>query len=236
MLVCTGFRSDQRISTHAKDTYGILSHVVDPQTGGLHFYWKNAQNKPYGSLGALRDQLLAENLRLTFAMNGGMYQRDQSPLGLFVEAGKLQAPLNTTRHAHGNFYLQPNGVFYLTAEGTAAICRTDSFELHSSITYATHSGPMLVRDGALHPKFRKGSSNLHIRNGVGVLPDGRLLFAQSKQRINFFDFASFFQQRGCRNALYLDGFVSRTYLPAQQWEQLDGRFGVIIGEVAADPH
>jgi len=31
--------------------------------------------------------------------------------------------------------------------------------------------------------------------------------------------------------LYLDGFVSRTYLPSQNWEQLDGGFGVIIGVV-----
>ncbi len=33
----------------------------------------------------------------------------------------------------------------------------------------------------------------------------------------------------CRNALYLDGLVSRTYLPAQRWIQTDGDFGVMIG-------
>jgi uncharacterized protein YigE (DUF2233 family) len=31
------------------------------------------------------------------------------------------------------------------------------------------------------------------------------------------------------NALYLDGVVSRMYLPEKKWEQLDGDFGVIIG-------
>jgi uncharacterized protein YigE (DUF2233 family) len=33
----------------------------------------------------------------------------------------------------------------------------------------------------------------------------------------------------CQNALYLDGFVSRTYLPEKAWKQVDGNFGVIIG-------
>ena len=31
------------------------------------------------------------------------------------------------------------------------------------------------------------------------------------------------------DALYLDGFVSRPYLPEKQWEQTDGNLGVIIG-------
>jgi len=34
----------------------------------------------------------------------------------------------------------------------------------------------------------------------------------SKEEINFYDFAKYFQNLGCKNALYLDGFVSRTYL------------------------
>ena len=51
----------------------------------------------------------------------------------------------------------------------------------------------------------------------------------SKVPINFYDFATFFKDQGCSNALYLDGFVSRTYLPEKKWEQTNGNFGVIIG-------
>lgn len=40
---------------------------------------------------------------------------------------------------------------------------------------------------------------------------------------------NFSKKKGCKNALYLDGFVSRTYLPEKNWSQLDGNFGVIIG-------
>jgi uncharacterized protein YigE (DUF2233 family) len=51
----------------------------------------------------------------------------------------------------------------------------------------------------------------------------------SKGEINFYDFATYFKNLGCKNALYLDGLVSRTYLPEKNWTQTDGTFGVIIG-------
>ena len=89
---------------------------------------------------------------------------------------------------------------------------------------------MLVIDGEMHPKFNRNSSNKHIRNGVGILANGNLVFAISKEKINFYDFASYFQQKGCNDALYLDGFVSRMYLPSRDWKQTDGNFAVIIAE------
>ncbi|WP_264554492.1 phosphodiester glycosidase family protein [Flavobacterium sp. N1861] len=51
----------------------------------------------------------------------------------------------------------------------------------------------------------------------------------SKKEINFYDFATYFKKLGCKNALYLDGFVSRTYYPEEKWIQTDGNFGVLIG-------
>jgi uncharacterized protein YigE (DUF2233 family) len=50
----------------------------------------------------------------------------------------------------------------------------------------------------------------------------------SKEAINFYEFAKYFKSLGCQNALYLDGFVSKTYLPEKKWIQTDGDFGVII--------
>jgi uncharacterized protein YigE (DUF2233 family) len=88
---------------------------------------------------------------------------------------------------------------------------------------------MLLINGNIHPAFIKGSSNLNIRNGVGILPDNTIVFVMSKTQVNFYDFASYFKKLGCKNALYLDGFVSRVYLPDQNWIQTDGNFGVMIG-------
>lgn len=70
---------------------------------------------------------------------------------------------------------------------------------------------------------------MNIRNGVGILPGNKILFAMSKEEINFYDLATYFKKMGCKNALYLDGLVSRIYLPEKHWIQTDGNFGVIIG-------
>ena len=167
-------------------------------------------------------------------MNGGMYRKDQSPQGLYIENGHVKSPLDTLQKGYGNFYLQPNGVFYITKENDPVICVTKTFKQTKNIKYATQSGPMLVIDGKLHEKLTKGSKNLNIRNGVGILPNGNLLFAMSKDEINFYDFATYFKEKGCKNALYLDGFVSKTFLPSKNYAQLDGNFGVIIGVVKSE--
>jgi uncharacterized protein YigE (DUF2233 family) len=88
-----------------------------------------------------------------------------------------------------------------------------------------------VIDGKLHPAFKEGSTNLNIRNGVGILPNGNVLLAISDKEINFYDFAMFFKNAGCKNALYLDGFVSRAYIPSKKRYDLDGNFGPMIAVV-----
>jgi uncharacterized protein YigE (DUF2233 family) len=209
----------------------LLIYCIDLKKQNVKFYWKDEANKPFRNTGNLRSWLSKKGQKLVFAMNGGMYKADNSPLGLFVDSGKTIVPLNKAS-ASGNFYLKPNGVFYITKENTAAVSTTEKFKPGSDIKYATQSGPMLVIDGKIHPEFKQGSSNVNIRNGVGVLANGQVIFAMSKQFINLYDFANFFLRSGCKNALYLDGFVSRTYLPAQNWKQTSGNFGVIIAETS----
>jgi len=208
----------------------FVVHTVDASKGNLKLYWKDTEGNNYGSLKNLKESLAQQNETLVFAMNGGMYQKDRSPQGLFIQNGKTIQKANTVQRGYGNFYLQPNGVFSISKLGEASVQTTKNFNADGTINYATQSGPMLLVDGKYHPKLIKGSSNLHIRNGVGILPDGKVLFAMSKKEVNFYDLATLFKQNGCQNALYLDGFVSRTFLPSKNWEQLDGNFGVIIGE------
>ncbi len=209
------------------DDARFVTYVADPASESIRLYWKDAGGKRFANAGRLRTYLAKRNQKFEFAMNGGMYTAAHAPQGLYIEEGKERVTLDTAKGGNGNFYLKPNGVFYLTRNG-AGVVTTQDFK-RANVRFATQSGPMLVVDGAIHPAFSKGSQNLNIRNGVGILPDGRVLFAMSKEPINFYDFASFFQRMGCRNALYLDGFVSRTYYPDGNWVQEDGDFGVIIG-------
>lgn len=204
----------------------MLSYEADAQD--LQFYWKNDSGDVLRSIANLKAYVESKALTLTFATNGGMFTKDHAPLGLFVQDQQTLAPLDTAR-GDGNFYLQPNGVFYITTDNVPVVCQTSDFKDDGTIQYATQSGPMLIIDGQIHPAFRQGSSNLQIRNGVGILPDNRVVFAMSTSEISFYDLATYFQGLGCRNALYLDGFVSRTYLPEKEWIQTDGDLGVMIG-------
>jgi uncharacterized protein YigE (DUF2233 family) len=208
----------------------FLSFVTDPKTSSIRLYWKGDNGQPLRSLQNLKLYVESKGGNLRFAMNGGMYTPVNSPQGLFIENTITQTPLDTLPGS-GNFYMKPNGVFYLTSDNVAFICTTPEFTPSEKITFATQSGPMLLIDGEIHPAFKNGSANLNIRNGVGVLPDSRVVFAVSTEPVNFYDFAMFFKKLNCKNALYLDGFVSRTYFPEKKWKQLDGNFGVIIGVI-----
>ncbi|PBQ34989.1 hypothetical protein CNR22_23840 [Sphingobacteriaceae bacterium] len=201
---------------------------MDPKKQELGLYWKDDDGKLLGSIGALKSYLERKKVKLLFACNAGMYMENQSPLGLFIKENKQLRALNTSS-GKGNFHMKPNGVFYLDDLQQAGICKTEDYSRQKNIRYASQSGPMLVIDGAIHSSFTKGSENLNIRNGVGILPDNKVVFAMSKNPINFYDFALYFKNLGCKNALYFDGFVSRSYLPEKNWIQTDGNFGVMVG-------
>lgn len=219
-------------------SHNILSHIVDLNQQTLRFYWQGEDNKPLLSFGNLKRHLKNKGENLVFATNGGMFLEDYSPQGLYIENDSLLKTIDRSKKGYGNFYMKPNGLFCILEKEnkqSAVICKTEDFDKikndkSKKIKYATQSGPMLLIDGTMHPKFRKGSENVHIRNAVGILPDGRLLFAMSKETINFYDLAQYFKSQGCKNALYLDGYVSRTYLPSKNSFPKDRKFGVMIGE------
>lgn len=230
LIVCLSTLMAQKpvFSQKNADDNLFIYYIVDTKKQDLKLYWKKDTNEIFGSIQNLKSWLAKHNKKLIFAMNGGMYKQDYSPLGLFIENKKIVSPLNIN-NGNGNFYMQPNGVFYIADNGFPAIKSTSNFTNIRQVKYATQSGPMLVIGGKINPVFMEKSTNLNIRNGVGILSDSKVLFAMSKREINFYEFAKFFKLFGCQNALYLDGFVSRTYLPEKNWIQTDGDFGVIIG-------
>ena len=226
LLVITSMLLIQFVWKSSDDDF--VSYTVNQKKEIISFYYKDEKQANFQSLNNLKIWLNKNHKDLVFAMNGGMYKKDKSPQGLFIENGNKIAEIDTASGG-GNFYLKPNGVLYLTNKNEVKVSATKTFLNDKNIKFATQSGPMLVIDGEIHSAFKKGSVNLNIRNGVGILSNGQVLFAMSKKEINFYDFAEFFKNKGCKNALYLDGFVSRTYCPSQNWTQTDGDFGVIIG-------
>ncbi len=219
--------------SHLKQTYTICG--ADPARDDIRLYNKDQAGKPFASFRTLSLALRRHDESLVFAMNGGMYQSDLSPVGLYVEEGVERHPLNTNS-GPGNFHLLPNGVFYVAA-GKAGVMATAAYK-NAGIKprFATQSGPMLVIDGALHPLFRPDSDSLKIRNGVGVTGFGAVIFAISKTPVRFYDFATLFKDRlNCPNAVFLDGTISSLYAP--EIKRHDGLFplGPIIAVVTKSP-
>ncbi len=151
--------------------------------------------------------------KLQFAMNAGMYHADYSPVGLYIEASRQQQKLNTVKQAAGNFHLQPNGVLAWNRQHSLIATTEDYRNLNFNAEYATQSGPMLVIDGQINPRFLKDSDSFKIRNAVGI-KDQSLYFVISRNAVSFYQFAQFFQQQfKVQQALYLDGSISSAYIP-----------------------
>ncbi|WP_242604840.1 phosphodiester glycosidase family protein [Flavobacterium subsaxonicum] len=160
-----------KASSHISNRF--VTYIVDPTAQDLKLYYKNDLQQNFGSLGNLKKWLEKKRLKLQFAMNGGMYKKDTSPQGLYIQEDKTLSVLDTASGS-GNFHLKPNGVFYLDTNKKPAIVTTPAFS-SKNIKYATQSGPMLLINGKIHKVFKQGSANLQIRNGVGILPGNKVI-------------------------------------------------------------
>ncbi len=184
----------------------------DPNAVAIRTHLADPEGRIYGGFDSLRQQLWAEHRVLLFAMNGGMYHADRSPVGLFVEYGRTLKSA-VTGGGWGNFHLLPNGVFAVR-DGRPMVMETKAY-MAQGITadFATQSGPMLVIDGTLHPRFLADSDSLKVRNGIGIDAKGQVHMVISKGPVRFYDFAKLFRDRlGCANALYLDGTISSAFI------------------------
>ena len=184
--------------------------TVDVASENLRLFYQDAEGNVIGSFG--RIEALPEVNELAFAMNAGMYHDDRSPVGHYIENG-VEVMRVITNAGPGNFGMLPNGVFRIN-EDTARIYETLTYvETRPACRDATQSGPMLVIDGALHPRFFPESTSRFLRNGVGATSDGATaIFAISNDRVTFYEFGSFFRDYlKLPNALYFDGKVSRLY-------------------------
>jgi prepilin-type processing-associated H-X9-DG protein len=106
-------------------------------------------------------------------------------------------------------------VFLVQRGGGAEVVTAAEYKPAKDIAFATQSGPMLLIDGKLHPKFDADGQSRYIRNGVGIPPDGTATFVISDDLVSFGKFARFFSDRvRARNALYFDGSVSSMWDPS----------------------
>ena len=203
---------------------------VDVRTERLELFLRDDAGHPFKHFDQLRSWLASRNQRLVFAMNAGMFERDLSPVGLFVQDGQQVAPLNLS-NGSGNFFLKPNGVFFVSDAGPRIVEASEYPVLARGVRLATQSGPLLVRHGTLHPGISAASTSQLVRNGVGISGD-TVIFVISEQPVNFYEMAIYFRDElHCPDALYLDGVVSSLYSIDLQRNDSKTDLGPIIGVV-----
>jgi len=206
---------------------------VDLRKDQLDLFHRGETGVPFKRFRRLETWLRARDRALPFAMNAGMYHGDFSAVGLFVADGRTLAPLNTAR-GEGNFFWKPNGVFALTADRAWVVESSEYPRIRGRVRLATQSGPLLLRNGRMHPGFRADSPSRLFRNGVGVPSPGIALFAISETPVNFHEFATFFRDRlRCRDALFLDGTISSLHAPALGRSDFRMDLGPILGVTEA---
>jgi uncharacterized protein YigE (DUF2233 family) len=211
LLSATGMAQAEscRAESFSGASYAVCSFNLAKDR--VRTFWRGNDGNPYRTFDALAADLEAKGKSLRFAMNGGMYRGDLSPVGLYIEDGRMMVPPNTVTLTGAqsqipNFYKKPNGVFYI-GEGRAGILETGRFLAEKpEANFATQSGPMLLINGKIHPAFIVNSTDRKPRDGVGLSSRNEIYFVITKSWVSFYDFARFFRDRlGCSNALFLDG-------------------------------
>lgn len=232
--------TDGPCQTHSVPFSYSTCHIDEQALAGegysLQLFWQAPDSQqPLFTFDNLINTLPASDT-LSFAMNAGMYNKDFAPIGYTVIAGKESRALNL-KEGGGNFHLMPNGVLWWDKVGNVQVTESNALDqqIKDGIAkpwYATQSGPMLVIDGRIHPKFNPESTSLKYRNGVGVCTDGRIQFVNSAEPVNFYQFAALFKDDlKCSNALFLDGGIaSAIYAPnLNRYDKKN--MGVIVGLV-----
>lgn len=210
------------------DDYSTFS--VDIQKHTLELFLKDEDGKVFKNFEQLKKYVENQGDELLFAMNAGMYTDQNLPVGLYVEHREKRFALNTATSGYGNFMIQPNGVFAFSPQRAVVSPTFEFAAISHPFEFATQSGPMLLVKGEINEKLSPKSNSLHIRNGVGITKDKKIILAISEKPISLYDFAAYFKNiLHCENALYLDGAISKIYAPSIQKRDTAGDLGPMIG-------
>ncbi len=191
---------------------GVTYHILSASADSVRVLWKDSDGRQMRTFPEVVAHLERNKLPADTLMNGGIFEPGGIPSGLLIQDGRELRPVNRNA-GEGNFFLKPNGIFLIGTKG-AFVINTDEYPLKGiEVRQAVQSGPLLLRQGKVHPAFNANSTSRLHRNGVGVSKDGKVVFAMSDFHSpkfpNLHEFAMLFRSLGCQDALFLDGDLSQ---------------------------
>jgi prepilin-type processing-associated H-X9-DG protein len=217
-------------NSHCKTQYfeGDRFTICSAEDSAIEIATSDSSGAPYRRFWKLEEDLGDRAGDVAFAMNAGMFDDEGHAIGLLIEDGEEIRPINR-REGGGNFHMKPNGVFLVRKDGTAEVVTSERYEDLGDISFASQSGPMLVIDGDIHPRFEQDGRSRNIRNGVGIGPGDTAIFAISEVPVSFGRFARLFRDElKSGNALYFDGSVSSLWDPANARRDIGAPLGPMV--------
>lgn len=200
----------EKISINNED---FLIYYPELENSVIKMYWKSDEGTPYENMKKFISKL--SNKNILFVTNGGIYSKDYTPEGLYIENYKIISKLNLNI-GEGNFYMKPNGVFYVE-DNKPLITDSNNFVYNKNISYAVQSGPLLIKNGEINKLFNKSSKSFKIRSAVGIDKNNKVFFYMSKKDINFYDFSKYaLEKLNCEQLLFLDGTISKMYFSSNK--------------------
>ena len=196
---------DKKVSITNED---FLIYYPDLEKSIIKMYWKSDDGTPYKSMKEFISKL--SDRKILFATNGEIYSKNYTPEGLYIENHKIISDLNLN-NGEGNFYMRPNGVFYIE-NNKPMITDSNDFVYNKNISYAVQSGPLLIKNGEINKSFGENSNSLKVRSAVGIDKENKIFFYMSKKDISFYNFSKYaLDELGCEQLLFLDGTISKMY-------------------------
>ena len=130
---------DSKMGLSQKKYNGVNHYVykVDLNNDSILIHWKNKSATPYRTIENVKKHLDKQKHKVSLIVNAGMYEPNNSPKGLYIENGLKQKKLDDNLNYKGkllNFYMYPNGVFFIDKLNNAKIISTkDYIEKYQSI-------------------------------------------------------------------------------------------------------
>jgi uncharacterized protein YigE (DUF2233 family) len=200
----------------AKTKTGSVTYIIVPREGfDLDIFTKETGET--GDFAGAVQRCADKKRQLVFAMNGAKCDKNLKPLGLLIKG--LTKYKDFVRPDVNVFTsIGQSAVFAVDRNNIVSIIPAKNFkEANDLANYqlGVQSGTMLINKAFLNRDIIKVAEK-QMYNGTGLKQNGDVVLAVTDDKMNLREFALFFEDMNCRDAMLLDAGAScQWYAPGR---------------------